>query len=272
MKNFLDYDQFYTNSDIAKLCLEQLHYVIGDLKKYKNIVEPSAGSGAFLDLLPPHALGIDIDPNHDRIVKGDFLKWQPPAQDFIVIGNPPFGKNSSLAVNFFNKSAEFADVIAFIVPRTFRKSSLTRRLNSSFHLQYEKILPIDSFHFPDNTKQSVSTCFQVWKKLTAKRSEIKSEPNTHPHWDWCDKEHATHAIRRVGAYAGKLIDIKKAAEASHFFMSVKDDMMEKQWDHAWKKFWIKEADNAPNPKWDVAGNPSLTKQELVKFYSLSKEP
>jgi hypothetical protein len=272
MKNFLDYDQFYTNSDIAKLCLEQLRSVIGDLQAYKNIIEPSAGSGAFLDLLPPHALGIDIDPKHDRVVKGDFLKWQPTAQDFIVIGNPPFGKNSSLAVSFFNKSAEFAEVIAFIVPRTFRKSSLTNRLNSSFHLQYEKILPIDSFHFPDNTKRSVPTCFQVWKKLPVKRTLFKSDPSTHPDWDWCDKEHATHAIRRVGAYAGKLIDIEKAAEASHFFVSANNDVMEKQWDRAWKKFWIEENENDPNPKWDVAGNPSLTKQELVKFYTLSSEP
>jgi hypothetical protein len=48
--------------------------------------------------------------------------------------------------------------------------------------------------------------------------------------------------------------------------------MEKQWDRAWKKFWIEENENDPNPKWDVAGNPSLTKQELVKFYTLSAEP
>lgn len=271
MKNFLAYDQFYTNSDVAKICLESLKDTIGDLDAYENIIEPSAGSGVFLDLLPPHTLGIDIDPKDPRIVQGDFLKWSPPAHNFIVVGNPPFGKNSSLAVSFFNKAAQFAEVIAFIVPRTFRKPSLTNRLDDSFHLQYEKILPVDSFHFPDETKKSVPTCFQVWKKLPIKRSRVTASTPKHPDWSWCDKKQATHAIRRVGVCAGKLINAKTASEASHFFVSANNEMMETRWDFAWRTFWLEEDENNPNPKWDVAGNPSLTKQELVKFYRLGCE-
>ena len=35
---------------------------------------------------------------------------------YLVVGNPPFGKISSIAIKFFNKSAEYADCIAFIIP------------------------------------------------------------------------------------------------------------------------------------------------------------
>ena len=35
-------DQFYTNSDIAKNCIDTI-----DLSKYDIVVEPSAGMGAF---------------------------------------------------------------------------------------------------------------------------------------------------------------------------------------------------------------------------------
>ena len=48
------------------------------------------------------------------------------------LGNPPFGKNCSLAIKFFNKAAEFADLIAFIIPRTFKRISIQNKLNLNF--------------------------------------------------------------------------------------------------------------------------------------------
>ena len=43
---------------------------------------------------------------------------------FVSEIKPPFGKVSSLAIRFFNKCAQFSDVIAFIIPRTFNKVSV----------------------------------------------------------------------------------------------------------------------------------------------------
>ena len=39
-------DQFYTNSDIAQKCIDTI-----DVSKYDIVVEPSAGMGAFYNLI-----------------------------------------------------------------------------------------------------------------------------------------------------------------------------------------------------------------------------
>ena len=101
-------------------------------------LEPSAGNGAFYELLPPNRLGFDIrESQNPEIIIKDFLKL--PVEYFtskfnhvVTIGNPPFGKNSSLAVKFFNHCAEFSECIAMVLPKTFLKSSIQNRLNLYF--------------------------------------------------------------------------------------------------------------------------------------------
>jgi hypothetical protein len=78
-----------------------------------------------------------------------------------VIGNPPFGKNASKAVRFFNQAALFARIIAFIVPRSFEKESIINRLNQNFHLIHVSQLPRNSFSF-ENIVVDVPCSFCVW--------------------------------------------------------------------------------------------------------------
>ena len=105
-------DQFYTTKECAEKCYNIFTSNI-NIDKYDIILEPSAGTGSFYKLLPINKrIGIDLDPKYDGIQKENFFEYVPiKNKSYIVIGNQPFGKISSLAVNFFNKSAEFADVI-----------------------------------------------------------------------------------------------------------------------------------------------------------------
>lgn len=82
---------------------------------YDIHLEPSAGTGSFYNIMDKNKkLGLDIEPKTKDIHKIDFFDYKPEKdKKYLVIGNPPFGKISSLAVKFFNKSAEFADCIAF---------------------------------------------------------------------------------------------------------------------------------------------------------------
>jgi len=52
--------------------------------------------------------GYDIEPHlNNEIIKADFLKLKPVYDSKnIIIGNPPFGKRSKLAIDFINKSFE----------------------------------------------------------------------------------------------------------------------------------------------------------------------
>ena len=40
--------------------------------------------------------------------------------NFIVIGNPPFGLRGQLALKFINHSSKFADYVCFILPQLFQ--------------------------------------------------------------------------------------------------------------------------------------------------------
>jgi hypothetical protein len=229
-------DKFYTKPEIVDKCLITLNKYI-KINDYSTIIEPSAGNGNFLlklkpmiknnynqcndvshtSLYPmPNIIGIDIQPEHESIIKQDYLTYYPSdtSNKILVVGNPPFGKVSSLAIKFFNHSAKFSDVIAFIIPRTFRKISVQNKLNSYFHLLYDEDIPIKPCSFEPS--MSVKCCFQIWKKNTIKREYIELETE---HKDWIflkmgpkdlkgQPTPPTDADFAIRAYGGKCGEIK----------------------------------------------------------------
>ena len=46
----LAYDKYYTESDLAKHCVEKTFETIGS--DWERVIEPSVGAGAFLPFLP----------------------------------------------------------------------------------------------------------------------------------------------------------------------------------------------------------------------------
>lgn len=154
-------DQYYTRQDVA----ERLYSVFKehfDPNQYQ-MVEPSAGTGSFLKLLPGGSLAYDVDPKYPGIQTADFLKIEIESdrdREIVIIGNPPFGKNTGMAVRFFNRAARRANVIAFIVPRTFRKASVVNRLDRHFHLLREEPVPSNAFLF-NSKPYNVPAVFQI---------------------------------------------------------------------------------------------------------------
>lgn len=171
-------DKFYTKRTIAQRCLDSL-----DLSRYDVLLEPSAGSGAFFDLLPTaQREGYDLEPAFPggEIATLDFFEYEAdPAKTYLVVGNPPFGKNSSLAKRFFTHAAKFAQTIAFVLPRTFRKTTTINQLPAEFHQAEEIVLPMESFELPDGSPYEVPCVFQVWERKGVERERIV-EPKAHP--------------------------------------------------------------------------------------------
>jgi hypothetical protein len=148
------------------------------------VVEPSAGNGSFLVRLPTRKrVGIDVAPENDEIIKGDFLAYVPPpgARNILVVGNPPFGRVSSLAVKFFNHAADWATVIAFIVPRTFRRISVQNKLASHFQLEFDDSIPAKPNAFAPPI--AAKCCFQIWARTAAPRKTITLSTK-HADWDF----------------------------------------------------------------------------------------
>lgn len=162
-------DSFYTKPEIAERFVKAVDHLL-DLSSFDLVLEPSAGNGRILDYLPKHnRLGIDLHPERDDIIKQDFFDYQPPHKiplllenpSIAVVGNPPFGKHSKLAVDFFKHSAQFADVIAFIIPRSWMKYSVQNRLPKGWDLMYSAVLPDEAFTFM-NKDYSVRCVAQIW--------------------------------------------------------------------------------------------------------------
>ena len=86
----------------------------------------------------------------------------------VVIGNPPYGKNSNLAVQFLNKVAELSDDIRMVLPRTFRKPSIINRLNPHLHLVSDVTCPDDTF------PRGIKACYQRWEVRSDVREPIQT--------------------------------------------------------------------------------------------------
>ena len=211
-------DRFYTPFDIARKCVSLL-----DLSKFDCIIEPSAGSGSFLQAIQPFkALAFDIAPadNTKDIVQADWFlldKLQfTHNKNILVLGNPPFGQQNKLAVNFFNEAAKFCNVIAFILPLSFKKESVQNRLNLNFHLVKELSLPNCDFFLMNETKVSVPCVFQIWEKQNNPRKKVKMR-TTSNFFQFVDSSIADFRIQRVGGNAGKAsFDLTKSASSNYF--------------------------------------------------------
>lgn len=176
-------DKFYTIPSYSKNCIDKV-FELYDINKFNLIIEPSAGNGSFLNQInSENKIGIDIEPEHPYILKMDFFEYNPYSskENILVIGNPPFGKVSSTAIKFFNHAAKWASIIAFIIPRTFRRPSVQNKLDDNFHLVYDEDVPTKHCCF--TPKMMVKCCFQIWEKRDNKRWIIDL-PTKHKHWDF----------------------------------------------------------------------------------------
>jgi hypothetical protein len=161
-------DSYFTSSSTAKKCFDLLQDTI-NTDGYV-FIEPSAGSGAFYDLLPSERrIGIELHSRRTEFIQQDYLTWYPSNENekYIVIGNPPFGVRGAYALAFINRSFLFCDYISFVLPMSFHsngKGSNMKRVKNG-HLIFSKILENEDFYSPDNGKTvRVNTLFQIWKK------------------------------------------------------------------------------------------------------------
>lgn len=171
LTNVSKYSQFYTKQYIAEYCYSIFEKLV-DSSLYDYIIEPSAGTGSFYKLLPSNKrIGFDIEPKCEGIELKNYFDYVPNEKyKYIVIGNPPFGKIGSDAIKFFNKSAEFCDIISFILPRTFKRVSVQNKLNLNFHLLYSEDLPLKPCCFEPS--MTAKCCFQIWTRKNEPRNKI----------------------------------------------------------------------------------------------------
>jgi predicted RNA methylase len=172
-------EQYYTPGGLAGKLIAEVAALVPDLAE-RTVIEPAGGTGSFIKAAQAAGvtefLSFDIEPKHDLVKKADFLVKKITAKDAVTISNPPFGRNNSLSIPFFNKAAQHSEYICFIVPRSWRKWSVVNRLDRRFHLIADHDIMID--YVDDlgerlSKRTSLSTCFQIWQRRDDLRPLIK---------------------------------------------------------------------------------------------------
>ena len=250
-------DQYYTREDVAARLWGLFRRRYGADRFL--MVEPSAGDGSFLKVLPAGSVGIDIDPKAPGIRRVDYLEAEIVMgghREVATIGNPPFGLNCSTAIRFFNRAAEHSRVIAFVVPRTFRKAWAQNQLDPAFHLVFEEEVERDAFLFR-GAPFNVPAVFQIWQRMDEPRPR-RPTATRHPHFEFTTADRADFAIQRVGAAAGRIHREFSRSPSAHLFVRVKGKRG--------VEAVMARLDLAAIAR-DVAGNPSISRAEIVECYS-----
>ena len=259
-------DKFYTKKEVAMYCINLFkEYVTPNNDDL--IIEPSAGNGGFIDAIKSLKCNYefyDLEPEHEEIVKQDYLLYNTNnnnnnnTQKIHIVGNPPFGRQSSLAIKFIKKSCHFCTSISFILPKSFKKDSLKKTFPLNFHLLFEIDLPENSF-LVNKQEHNVPCIFQIWIKKTYNREvSAKLEPHN---FIFVEKtNNPSISIRRVGVNAGT-IDVNSANKSvqSHYFIRFTNtNSLEKNLDLL--KSVVYDSNNTVGPK-------SIGKQELIKEFN-----
>ena len=258
-------DKYYTKKNVVEYCLElfKKHVIINN---NDIVIEPSAGNGSFINnikALSKNYIFYDIEPENDEINKQDFLELDcenfKQYDNIHIIGNPPFGRQSTLAIKFIKKSSEFSDSISFILPKSFKKESSKKHFPLNFHLLIEYDLPFNSF-IVDETEYDVPCVFQIWQKKDINREipEILYPIN----FTFIKKnDNPDLSIRRVGVNAGNVShNIDDKSEQSHYFIKLTKKNINTNLISILNSIKFDCSEYTVGPK-------SISKQELIKEFN-----
>ena len=171
-------DKFYTKQEVVKRCLDEVHKLP---YTFDCVIEPSAGDGAFYEHIQhENKIGIDIDPQHDEIIKGDWLNYtvSDMYERVLVLGNPPFGQYQKLSTKFILHAISFSNVqtIAFILPDVYRKHTRQRILPYNWRIVSITELERDCFTL-EGQDYHVPASFFIFDKSEGK--DLRVNPNAY---------------------------------------------------------------------------------------------
>jgi hypothetical protein len=156
-------DKFYTKTTVVEELIKLINF-----QKYDCVIEPSAGAGAFSkNILHKQLISMDLEPDDISIQKQDWFTYKVPTdlKKVLVIGNPPFGVNNNLSVNFIKHALSFENIstIAFVLPNVFNKHTKQKIFPNNWKLVRALPLPFNSFLLNDK-EYHVPCTFYIWTK------------------------------------------------------------------------------------------------------------
>ena len=269
-------DKFYTKPEIVNNFNNLIKSKLKIDKKNDLIIEPSAGEGAFINIIKElckNYLFYDIKPENDesdennKIVTQDYLTLEYKKlclnkyNKIHIIGNPPFGRQSSLAFKFIKISSNFCNSISFILPKSFKKDSFKNKIPLYFHLIHEEDITENNAFLLNGEEYNVPCIYQIWEKKETKRI-IKEKEKIKKGYKFVKKEDKPSiSFRRVGVNAGNISkDCNDKSPQSHYFIEIEDDLFNDELFEKLEKLKFNSSENTVGPK-------SISKPELIKEFN-----
>lgn len=258
-------DKYYTKTTIVELCLRYINENI-EINENYFIIEPSAGNGSFINgikTLSGNCVFYDLEPEHEEIIQQNYLEYNGDTlsshyDKIHIIGNPQFGRQSSIAIQFIKKSCKFCNSLSFILPKSFKKYSLKKTFPLQFHLIFEIDLPEKSF-LVDGIEHTVPCVFQIWVKKSYNRIvAARLEPMN---FIFVGKNNEPDiSFRRVGVNAGCIdINIDEKSTQSHYFIKFTNNKTIEENIQQLSQITF-DFNNTVGPK-------SISKQELIEKFN-----
>ena len=166
----IENDAFFTPDNVALACVEDFYK---ETPEYRNneIVEPSAGGGAFLRAFEKLGLSYeayDLNPQAENITQADYLSTDIDLTGKVVLGNPPYGRLNKLSKAFIKRSFEQgAEAVGFLLFGGILSHSVLKSIG--YKVEYFKRLePVNFIDKDDNivlkSKGLFEVVFIVWSK------------------------------------------------------------------------------------------------------------
>lgn len=154
-------------------------------------------------------------------------RQQAASRRNLVVAARPFGGRCGAAcISLFNTAAARPDTaaIAMILPASFSKPSVQRRLHRHFHLRDEMLLP-DQAVMIDGRETRLNAVFQIWERRDQPRACVQPQ-RSHRDFEFVKTcEEADFSLRRIGGRVGAVIDLPDAdddrpgpAPSSNYFI------------------------------------------------------
>ena len=169
-------DKYFTPDWLVEHTIKKAIEIIGK-DNITDIVEPSAGDGAFIRALKnafpdtPQRY-YDLYPEHPEVVRYDYKKLKLSCKKGrMTIGNPPFGTSSSLWKAFCKKAATNSDYIVFISPASQYNSNYYFKEGDLIYSELLNDVEYRGSEVEGGKNQKVRTCLNIYKVYDREEEE-----------------------------------------------------------------------------------------------------
>jgi len=169
-------DKYYTPDWLVEHTIKKAIEIIGK-ENIREIVEPSAGDGAFIESLKKAFPDLkqryyDLYPEHPEVIEQNYKEVRLTyKKGRLTIGNPPFGKSSSLWKAFCKKAATNSDYIVYISPASQYKSNYYFKEGELIYSELLNDVEYRGSEVEGGKATKVRTCLNIYKVYDREEEE-----------------------------------------------------------------------------------------------------